>query len=423
MKLNFWGNLLQNSLYYLQEKTKLDMAYLKRNLVWVNLQLFSVRAIKLVYSVILVRYVSKQFYGEFNYISSVFMLFGFFSLSGFGASVLRALSNHYFGTFKKWLKLGFTWSLAGSLLLVGFGIYNLYLGEVRSYVFILLALIFPFYHLFNRWVVILQSVGKFKKMSGFVISKTIMTSVGNLFLLVIFRKNLIIFVVGSVLLFTLLGIYYHFRSVKHLENDKVEAGWKKSGYKLIFNNLFEYAYNTVDKIIIYKLIGVEAVAIYAIAIIWPENIKTILSNNLLVYFPKIFRISNEQYLKKIKQSLFWIFAISMLALVGSIIIIPLFIKILYGAQYLESVKYATIYAVVIPLHFYQVFTNKALLKINKEEYLSISQVIAGSISIICYLLLVPQMGIMGAVIGSIMFYVVMISMHLVFIRKFKGLKA
>ncbi len=418
MKRKISDVLLPRMINFFQEKTKLDYEYLKKNILWVNLQLFGVRVIKLVYSVILVRLVSQEFYGDLNYVNSVFLLLGFFSLSGFGISVARALANNLFGTYKRWINLGFWWSLVGTLILLIFGIYNLLSGKPHNYVFMLLGLIFPFYYFFNRWNVLLQSIGKFKEQTVYILSKTFLTSAGNLLLLLVFRENLVIFVVGSAALFTILGAYYHVQCKKYITNDRTEPGWQASGYKLTFNNIFDYAYNTVDKIFLYNLIGAEGVAIYAVATIWPENIKTILSNNLLVYFPKIFRISNEHYLNKIRQSMKLILLVSILSLVASVVVIPLFILILYGNRYSESVRYSLVYSLVIPLHFLQVFSNKALLKFKKEEYLSFSQVAAGIVSILCYIFFIPAVGIMGAVIGSVMFYVVMIAMHLIFIKKF-----
>src|SRR5947207_34065 len=134
--------LKRHLLRYLSRILKIDINYFVKNGLWV----YGSYIISLITGIILTytygNFLSKEIFGQFNFVLSILSLIGIFSLPGMGQALTYAFSKNNQGNFLKAIKQTFWFSLIGSLIL--FFLLTYYLKENIDISKSLLLLVFLF---------------------------------------------------------------------------------------------------------------------------------------------------------------------------------------------------------------------------------------------------------------------------------------
>jgi O-antigen/teichoic acid export membrane protein len=89
-----------------------------------------------------------------------------------------------------------------------------------------------------------------------------------------------------------------------------------------------------------------------------------------------------------------------------ILIIPYAILLLFSSKYANSIIYAQIYTLTVPLSFLLSITTLIMIAKNLENALLKFRVIGVLIILGLYFLLIPTYGLMGAIISSIFYFLI-----------------
>ena len=109
-------------------KVGLDLPYFIKGGFWLSVGQFFGTLKGFILSIVFANLLSKEVFGEYSFAMTVLGIAGVFALPGMGVAVVQAVAKGYEGTYFKALKEVFKWSWLGSLLLLGFSIYEYFYG-------------------------------------------------------------------------------------------------------------------------------------------------------------------------------------------------------------------------------------------------------------------------------------------------------
>ncbi|MEM1895836.1 MAG: oligosaccharide flippase family protein [Nanopusillaceae archaeon] len=173
----------------------------------------------------------------------------------------------------------------------------------------------------------------------------------------------------------------------------------KYGILINYSNIILSFYNSFRYSFISYLKGLVEISLYYNAL----NVVYILSNLLSLYnilLPRILRWSKDEIKKKIK----FFFFIQILIYISLALIIIIFsdkiILLLFGEKYIEASKYLKLSSLLLPIFSLSIFHNLLWLKSYLKE-ISIINLIYLISFILLDILLIPKIGIFGAILSNI----------------------
>lgn len=409
------------------KKNKFKIQYLKsvknnynhfiKDTSWVTLnQIISV-ILGVLISVILARFTTKIVFGEYNLLISIVSILSIVAIPGLNTSMLRSISRGKEGVYTKAVKLSFNWSFLGIPLLILIGFYFYFYAEQSVGIALFLsAIFFPLLYAPNNWTALLQGKKKFDIFAKFSIIQSLLRALAIIMAVYLGSGTLVPIFLAYMIVNSFTNIFYFFKCKAYINNDLEEEGWQRSGYKLTFNDFVMLSYDYIDKIFIGIFIGPVELAIYAVAVSVVSAIRGSVIQIIKVTYPHIFAMQKEKikvYFQKIMLPLIIFNLIFLLILV---LILPLLMIILYSQKYEDSIIYAQMYCITIPLAIFMVVLNTSLIALKKENAIIKFRLLGLIIILILYSILIPFMGVIGAIISSIIYYVVLIILQYLYLR-------
>lgn len=383
----------------------LDILYFVKGGFWLGLgHLFSI-LMGLIVIVALARMLPKQVYGEYQFILSVLGIVAIFSLPGINTAVIQSTAKGKTSLLKA-TKSKFKWSFLGSLALIFVAGYFYYIqpGNLWKY-FLIIALFFPFLYSFDTYGSFLIGRERFKENSIFTAVLYLVYAFFILSALFIFN-SLFAVIIAYCVAFSMVRIFLFLATRKEANIGKEDKCVLEYGKKLTLITLIPNIAAFLDKIIIPYFLGLENLAIYAIALIIPETVKGIARNTTPLFFSRVVNLKSKELLKKIKQNLFFIVILLVVIFtIGWFLVSPT-ILLIFGEKYASSIFYSQILLVSLILTpFSQVF-NTFLKAQKKSKELFYYNLLSSSTQIICFLIFIPLFGIWGAVLSKIILRVI-----------------
>jgi O-antigen/teichoic acid export membrane protein len=185
---------------------------------------------------------------------------------------------------------------------------------------------------------------------------------------------------------------------------------------------FVVVYDRVDILLIQRIIGAESVGIYAVAYslykiphIFSGIFLTPLYSDLSAEFELKKRISYERILK---LGLFLVI-FSGLSMCLLFFLSDFLIEIIYGERYLHSADMLKLLVIAMPFLFLNNLTGVTLNSIRKEKLAFYSAAFASSMNVLLNILLLNVLGIVGAVVSTVLTEFLIFLIQLNYIMKFK----
>ena len=292
---------IYNLLRWSEKYTKTDMIYLAKGGFWLSFG-YVINIIKgLVISILMANIIPKESYGYYRYILSIFSLIGIFSIGGMSTAVTQSVARNLDGIFKKAIQVILKWSWLGSLTLLMISSYYYSKGNLNfTWIFIFLAIMFPWYSISGYYGAILSGKKKFDIQTKYFTIYSFITSI-VIIATVLSTGNIFWIIFSFILSDAIIGGFFTYRaSKKYLLNDKIDPDSIKYGIKLSFISVVGLIAQNIDKIILPILLGFQELAIYAIALVVPEQIKAWFNNFATLALPKFSENNPDQ---KIKQKI------------------------------------------------------------------------------------------------------------------------
>lgn len=363
-----------------------------RNGIWLAAEKIILLGKGVLLAYFLANWLNQDVYGTYQYVLACLGALSALLLPGMGVAVVQAIARNKGGTFVTALRKVFQLALWGAIILVLIGCYYLFIdSRVVAYLFFTLAAVFPGYSIMNFWRYYYTGYSLFGDLVRVSIILELL-SFGFMILALVFFRNLEGLVVLGIIApipFSLFVVWRLFQTSRNLpsDDDAIVFG-RRISYALSLSAIATYG----DKLILGSLLGFVEVAIYAVAMIVPEQAKSIVASFMIPLLPKYSASVSSQELKKH-------LIISTFSSIGIAVVLyflmPIVFSILFP-KYLIGIKYAQWLLLVLCL--LPATLLETYFRSQKDDVTVMKATVAGSLSSIALVAsLVPFFGIMGAV--------------------------
>lgn len=343
-----------------------------------------------------------EFYGTYLFILSIISFFTFLSFVGINQALIQYVVRGYDYFLITSIKKRFYFSVLGTLAIIVYTIlYKIYF-ELNVVILISLligALFFPIIHSLYSIFFFLDGKAEFKKD---LIYKTTNLIILNIFLLILIflTKNIILhFILLNITHLIVNGLFFR-QCIKLIENKnknvKLEKEALKFGFFLTKYGLITLITFNINNLIIGLIFGPNILASYIVGNGLSITIISFLKPSLSVLLTKY----SKQESKISRKFITFLIIGSIILFFGTVLAIPFYIR-LFFPKYLDSIKYGTVYSLIILLYPIEVvlgfyFRGKIMKKVIRNAF--IIPDILNLITIIPFLLL---FGIYGLIFGEI----------------------
>jgi O-antigen/teichoic acid export membrane protein len=293
-------------------------------------------------TVVWTRWMPAETFGQYKVVLGVISIAGTFCLLGIGQVALMSAASKADGNLPRLIRSKLLANVGGALLiLAAAGYYSLFRPDSGALVggLVAAAIIFPIYNSSELWLSWLNGKGKFGSLAAGRLTTSGLALCAAL-LIVLFHINEVWLVV---LLFLALpsvqNVLMLRRAVSLKGNDEHNESLMRLGrhtsFALIFVSLL-----SLDVVLLEHFHKAEEVALYVVALAFPEQVKGLFSIIGQVIAPKIF--ANESLAKlwpSFRKKFFGITLVfTGLGLIG-FILIPILVPLLFTAKYAAAADY------------------------------------------------------------------------------------
>ena len=389
-------NKITDFLRWSERYTGTDMVYAMKGGFWWILGKGGLAIISIGLLVAFSRLAPKEVFGTYQYIIATAGLLAIFTLPGMDWALTRAIAKDKEGEFEKIAKEKIKWgSLAALGLFLISGWYFINGNNILGISFVIAGLIVPFLRTVEIFRFLWHGRAQFRKLS-------LLEILGNglpiaIVIAVLFFTDNIIYIILSWFaantFFKGLLYLYSRKKIKNQEEDRETIPF---GKHMTLIQAFGLGANQLDKIILWHFLGPVAVAVYSFAQLPVQKLQEFIPIAPLA-LPKLSQKNVAEIKKPLLAKFRKLFLITTPAVLILILIAPLFYKVLFP-QYLESVIYFQVLA--LGLLFIPVsLLGTALITELKTKELYKIRIISPAVRILLYFILIPFLGLWGAVIA------------------------
>ena len=375
----------------------------KSNIIWMNLYQGLNILTSLILSVAFARLTSQSFYGQYIFVLSMVSFLSLICMPGVRTTIFRSVSQGNDSFYIDATKFSLRWSLLGIPLLIALGtyFYTVKSPAVGSSL-IVISIFFPLRYALQNWKNFFKAKVRFSNFALYESSISISKTFLVIGLLITQSQSLLIILTAYFGVSALLNTWYFLKSLNYVSRDGSEIKWKSESYEYTLLNLTSRSFSNIDRILIGLFLPFSQVAIYNIAMKITDTLFKFVKSSIEAILPGFF---NEEY----RFSRFY--AIFLLLFLVPITLYPLVeypILFLYTDKYIDSVFFAQLYLFAVPFYFLAYVSTQGLVK----EHLSREANKARISSIIAFitlsLVLIPNLGILGGVVASLVYYPIQI---------------
>jgi O-antigen/teichoic acid export membrane protein len=366
---------------------------------WANLN-NGINAVSyLLISVMLINNQKEALYGRFIILISVFSMLSLLSITGIRATVLRALAQGYDKTYVQATKFSLKFSIIGIVVLCAAGSYYcIYQDKDIGTILFLSILFFPFFSVLNIWEYALKGKSRFKMSACFTFIK-VGAQLVYVFVISGRTDSLLLLFMGYMMLDAVFNIvFFLYVKAKIIGNDNPDQGWKTQSYTMTFLDLSSAIFGKADILIMGVFINPAVVAVYTVVMKINDFFYMIIKSTFLAFLP-------EFYKNKIKVTVLIkpVLLVALISIISSLFIaVP--VRIAYG-EYVENIAgYSRIYLLALPLYFMATVSNHYLIKTRQNASIFRNKLIAISVTVLLYFVLIPTLGIAGGIISSFVYF-------------------
>jgi O-antigen/teichoic acid export membrane protein len=408
---------LYKLLRWSEKYTKTDMVYVGKNGFWLLVAQAVTLLGGLITTIFFANILSEHDYGVYRYLIGLGGLFATLSLTGMGQAVVQATAKGFRSFYSESVRLTLLYgtgitavSLAGAIYYYTQGNNTLALGCL------LIAVFQPVINTFQNVLSFLQGEQRFREITYAQAARSVgVTSISIVVLFV--TQNVVL------LLATHLGTYALAYLLIHLFYARKRTGQTDTHVK---KNFITFAKNTsirkavsqftnrLDILVIFTQLGSVELAIYTVATIIPDHIKSTLQNIDSLLLPKFARHTSMDMTKKsvTKRSFQLLLLFTGIAILYAVLA-PYAYHILFP-EYDSAILYSQLLALSFPTLVH--FVPYTALQTNVREKLLYSHIFSTSVlQAILVLFFTLTYGLIGAIVARIVYrYVALFLVYILF---------
>ena len=412
-------------IYKLQRYFKIDFIYLIKGESWLAIGKVVSMAISFVVAWAWANWMDKGVYGNYQYVLSLVGIISIFSLPEMETATIQAVARRFEGSFIQGFKTKLKWGLLGSLSALIIAGYYFFQGNANlPLVFLVVALFIFFFNACLAYTGLLTG----RRLFSVQVKYNAVTQVvaGLVMLLTLFLiKEFFFDLPNYSVLFLIISVYFVSRTLlrffflvrtkrKFSPNTKEDPKTIPYGKKLSFSLVIDFLASSLDKILVFHYLGAIELAVYAFAVLVPEQLHTFIKQVNTLVMPK-FSVRSKARIRAtiLKKMSYLALLVSILAL--AYLIIAPFVYQIFFPKYLDSIPYSRIYALsVIPLAFSMatVFRAKMMVKQLYQIRIIVPIIRAG-----LFLILIPLYGLWGAISAILIIRIFAAFLSIFFFKK------
>ncbi|HEY83012.1 MAG TPA: oligosaccharide flippase family protein [Dehalococcoidia bacterium] len=355
-------------------------------------------------SVVLARLLSKEAYGQYNYIFSVIGILAISALPGIYVAIAHAAANNHDQVFIRGTKTKLKWSLIGALACLGVGLYYYLNGDsLLAKSFWAVSFLFPFYASFDTFYPFLNGRRRFDLSSwyrsGYWIGLTL-----AVVLAVYLTRNLLWVIIAYMATATTLEAAFLFITIRTGKLNKsddeaaIAYGKRLTGIQAIGLAALQF-----DKLIIGLALGYAELAVYSIAVMiagLPNIVSILLSRTI---FPKVAVMDEGIAYTEVKTRIPWLMiGVILICGIGALLS-PYVIPWLYSSKYLDSVLYTQLLFIPVILGTPAVILRRGVLQARmKARELFKLNLVVSVFELIMLVLFALKFGIFGIILARVL---------------------
>lgn len=402
-------------LRFSEKYLKTDMVYIAKGSFWMTIGQGIAVLSSLFLSMVLARTISQELYGDYKFILSIAGIIGGLSLSGLGSSLTQAVAKGSYGTIYESFKTQLIWGSLLSLASLCTSFYYFLNDHINfSIAFIIVSLTLPITNSFSMYGAFLSGMKDFKRSTLYWII-TQLLNVLTVSIIAIFNPNIILLIAGYFISTLIISIIFYIKVIRLYKPDPKtsDSSMIKYGHHLSVMGFIGTIANQADKILLFHFIGSAPLAVYSFANAIPEQARSFFKNIFNIGFPKFAELEEINLRKSISDKIIRLTGIAVIIVIVYYFISP-FIYQVFFPKYTESIFYSQIYMLglitfpgisLFATYFQIIKDTKTLYKLN---------IIGNVATIIFGLILIPKLGILGAVIENGISWTFMLLVNLFF---------
>ncbi|MES2223534.1 MAG: oligosaccharide flippase family protein [Patescibacteria group bacterium] len=326
---------------------KTDIRYLLSGGFWLTAGQVTASLSSFLLSIAFANLLSKETFGQYKYVISLFGIIGALSLSGLTTSITQSVARGFEGVLVRsfWMSMRWGWLL--TITSFGIAIYYYTLGNIPLTVSMMLVGVFsPLLYSALFYKSFLNGKKEFKTLTLYGIYYNIipvLCMVGVVF----FTDNVNAVVFAYLCSNTLISLYFLNHVLKKYKpNNKVDPKSMIFGAHLSFVNVLDTIATYLDKILLFHFQGSIDLAIYSFAVAIPEQIRSLLKIIPSLAIPKLAEKTNDEIQRTVYHKIWKISLITLPIAILYYFAAP-FIYTYIFPQYIESIAYSQIFILII----------------------------------------------------------------------------
>ncbi len=376
--------------------------------------LFALRALQHVLRLAMLYFVVRALdttqYGQYQFVLTCVALATVCALPGLNNSLVQSIARGFLGTFRPAVRLAFRASFVGSAVLLALAFWNAR-GPASELprAFVVAAALFPFAYGLEQWRSLRTG---FEDFAGFfrVEGATAVVLAALMIAAVVTWPGAIV-----VPLVVLLGVqsvanvYLTARALRRIPRDApFEAGVLNHGTRTTFYAGLNTLANQIDKVLVFAFLSPASLAVLVVADRIPEMTKHAVQDVAAVLAPRFARRARYDHALDRSLRLLGI-AAGATIVTAAFTVLPWLVTLVFGATYREAIPYAQALMCTVAIGNVATLRYRYVSsKLDKSGPLTVNLVMSTT-RIAASAILVPWLGLMGAVISTAIYRLVMVA--------------
>jgi O-antigen/teichoic acid export membrane protein len=389
---------------------------LARNAVILFALRFLQRLLRLVVLYFVVRALSKNAFGEYQFILSCSALMVVFTLPGLNNAVMQSVARGFSGVYRKAVPRALAASVIGSVVLAALGVQHRGAGEL-GLGFFLAAVLFPLAYGLEQWRAVRTGREDFAavfRIDGFAVAVLAVLMIAGVTWL---PGHLLVPLAVLLGVQTALNTLMTASTLRSMPKETpVEEGSLRYGARTTIYTAFNTAANQIDKLLLFYFLSPTALATFYAAERIPELTKGVVQDVSSVMAPRFAK--SARYTAGLDRKLRWIgLGTGAAILVAAFVILPWLVSLVFGNRYDDAVPFAQALMCSIAIGNTATLRYRYIASKLDEASSRFVNITMSLTRIAASLVLVPLYGILGAVISAFIYRVATLIIVQIVIKK------
>lgn len=368
---------------------------------------------------VLVRTISKEQLGDYQFVLTCIMVCSIFALPGLQNVVIQSVARGFPGTYLAASLLSWRCSFLGLFCLSAIGVAYCFFGRAEfGLAFLVAAALFPLSNGIINWQSYQSGKEDFRRTTVAQGISLVGANCAVILLALTGHTNTWVLVTAYFSVIAVQNLVMTVALRKSIESQcQPEANAISYGIRISLYSVANTIGNYLDRVLLFFFIAPEALAVYAIADRFPELIKKNVQSLTHAIIPGLSR--KQQYTAELNRK----FNRAGFIMAGAIIffgaaVVPWLLPLAYTAEFNESVLYCQILLLSISCGIFSTLKFSYIqAKMDERGFRNITLVMSGS-RILFSLMLVPIWGVMGAALSTVAYRLVTFGLVEYHLRRF-----